>query len=166
MRYLTLLWEYLNFTSGGASWLTSSRRSMLDALIQNNPSLQVLLDINTYMRNGLFRASSTFMTPLAFGEFEMILIPIGLFFALQREKLLEKCLGWMVVFGGIVGIFVSGSRGAYLGFLISTAVFLVAWPIRTGAYEQGKLGAGFRRPCGRVLVCDRGRADCSFARSP
>ena len=60
----------------------------------------------------------------------MIVIPIGLFFALQREKLLEKCLGWMVVFGGIVGIFASGSRGAYLGFLVSTAVFLVAWPIR------------------------------------
>jgi O-antigen ligase len=49
---------------------------------------------------------------------------------LHREKLLENCLGWMVVFGGLVGIYVSGSRGAYLGFFASTAVLLVAWLIR------------------------------------
>jgi O-antigen ligase len=105
-------------------------KSMLAALIQNNPVLFILTETDMYMRNGYFRASSTFMTPLGFGEFEMIVIPIGLFFALHREKLLEKCLGWTVVFGGIVGIFVSGSRGAYIGVIVSTAVFLPAWTIR------------------------------------
>ena len=73
----------------------------------------------------------------------MIVIPIGLFFALQREKLLEKCLGWMVVFGGIVGIFASGSRGAYMGFLASTAVFLLAWPIRRARMSRISLAPAF-----------------------
>lgn len=105
-------------------------KGMLAALIQNNPALGILADTNIYMRYGYFRASSTLMTPLGFGEFEMIVIPIGLFFALHREKLLEKCLGWMVVFGGIGGIFASGSRGAYMGVIVSTAMFLPAWTIR------------------------------------
>ena len=96
----------------------------------------------------------------------MILIPIGLFFALEREKLLEKCFGWMVVFGGMVGIFASGSRGAYLGFLMSTAVFLVAWPIRRARMSRVSLAPAFVGLAGASLVCDRGRADCSFARSP
>ena len=118
-------------------------RSMLNALIENNPTLAALLATQQYFRNGYFRASSTFMTPLAFGEFEMIVIPIGLFFALQREKLLEKCLGWMVVFGGIVGIFASGSRGAYLGFFVSMAVFLVAWPVRLARMSRISLAPAF-----------------------
>ena len=114
-------------------------RGMLDALIQGNPTLQVLLDVNSYIRNGHFRASATFMTPLSFGEFSMIVIPIGLFFALEREKLLEKCLGSMVVFAGIVGIFVSGSRGAYLGFFASMAMLSVAWSIRRARMSRVSL---------------------------
>ena len=49
------------------------------------------------MRYGYFRVSSTlYDSLLGFGEFEMIVIPIGLFFALHREKLLEKCsAGWL-----------------------------------------------------------------------
>ena len=65
----------------------------------------------------------------------MIVIPIGLFFALQREKLLEKCLGWMVVFGGIGGIFASGSRGAYMGVIVSTADVLARLDNSQGADE-------------------------------
>jgi O-antigen ligase len=118
-------------------------KSMLEALIQNNPVLGILVDTDMYMRNGLFRASSTFLTPLAFGEFEMIVIPIGLFFALHREKLLEKCLGWIVVFGGIVGIYASGSRGAYLGFLVSTAVLMVGWTIRKARISRVSLAPAF-----------------------
>ena len=46
--------------------------SMLNELIANNPVFEALLNTQKYFRNGYFRASSTFMTPLAFGEFEMI----------------------------------------------------------------------------------------------
>jgi O-Antigen ligase len=126
--------------------------SMLNELIANNPVFEALLNTQKYFRNGYFRASSTFMTPLAFGEFEMMIIPIGLFFALERQKLIEKGLGWMVVFGGIVGIFASGSRGAYLGFFLSTAVFLVAWPVRLARMSRVSLAPAFFGIAGAVSL--------------
>ncbi len=115
-------------------------KSMLASLIQNNPVLQVISggDATNY-RNGLYRASSTFIVALSFGEFEIIVIPIGLFFALHRQNLFERCLGWAVVLGGVVGIFVSGSRGAYVGFLASMAVFVTLWAIRKALINRASL---------------------------
>ena len=62
-------------------------------MIENNPTLANLLPNPQDFRNGLFRASSTFVTPLAFGEFQIIVIPIGLFFLLHREAPFERALG-------------------------------------------------------------------------
>ena len=112
-------------------------KSMLDTLIANNPSLQAL--ITPQFRNGLYRASSSFVVPLSFGEFEIIAVPIGLFFALNRRELSDKILGWAVVFGGVFGIFCSGSRGAYMGFFASMAVFLVVWSVRKARQNKASL---------------------------
>ena len=115
-------------------------KSMLNAAIESNPVLEVVLDVNgNNFRNGLYRASSTFLVALSFGEFEAILIPIGLFFAVHRQDYLERFIGWVVVIGGFIGIFVSGSRGAYLGFLVSTASFVVMWSIRKAMDHRGSL---------------------------
>jgi O-antigen ligase len=113
---------------------------MLDALISNNPSLQNLLPGPGHYRRGLYRADSIFVTPLSFGEFEIIVIPIGLFFAFHRKLLFDKALGWAVVFGGIIGIFCSGSRGGYLGVILSTAAFVGTWSIRKVATNKTSLG--------------------------
>jgi hypothetical protein len=115
-------------------------RAMLDQLIENNPGLAGLLpDAHDHFRNGYYRAVSTFIAPLSFGEFEIIVIPIGLFFALYRENVLERCLGWAAVFGGIVGIFCSGSRGGYMGVLVSAAVFVAIWSIRKAVANKASL---------------------------
>jgi O-antigen ligase len=114
-------------------------RGMLATLIENNPSLQNLLPSAADFRNGLFRAASIFVTPLSFGEFEIISIPIGLFFALHRDGLFERMLGWSVVFGGFFGIFVSGSRGGWVGVLLSLAVFVTIWSIRQGMKSKASL---------------------------
>ncbi|HEY1781411.1 MAG TPA: O-antigen ligase family protein [Roseiarcus sp.] len=115
-------------------------RGMLQQLIENNPNLALLLpgDAN-HFRNGLYRAESAFVTPLSFGEFEIIVIPIGLFFALYRESSFEKSLGWATVFGGIIGIFASGSRGGYIGVLFSVAVFVAIWSIRKAVGNKASL---------------------------
>ena len=115
-------------------------RGMLQQLIENNPNLALLLpgDAN-HFRNGLYRAESAFVTPLSFGEFEIIVIPIGLFFALYRETSFEKSLGWATVFGGIIGIFSSGSRGGYIGVLFSVAVFVAVWSIRKAVDNKASL---------------------------
>jgi O-antigen ligase len=104
--------------------------SLLDALITNNPTLAALLPGPSHFRHGLYRSESTFVTPLSFGEFEIIVIPIGLFFAIHRENLYEKLLGWAVVFGGIIGIFCSGSRGGWLGAITALPIFIGIWSMR------------------------------------
>jgi O-antigen ligase len=112
---------------------------MLVTMIENNPTLANLLPNAQDFRNGLFRASSTFVTPLAFGEFQIIVIPIGLFFLLHRELLFERALGAAVAFGGIIGIFCSGSRGGFVGVLVSVAVFVAFYSIRKAASSRGSL---------------------------
>jgi O-antigen ligase len=114
-------------------------RGMLDTLIENNSNLGVLLPNAGDFRNGLFRAASIFITPLSFGEFEIVAIPIGLFFALHRENLFEKTLGWAVVFGGLLGIYVSGSRGSWVGVIASLAVFVASWSIREAMKSKASL---------------------------
>jgi O-Antigen ligase len=56
---------------------------------------------------------------------------------------LERCLGWAVVIGGIGGIFVSGSRSSYIGFLTSTAAFVAAWSVRKARISRISLAPAF-----------------------
>ena len=69
-------------------------KAMLATMIENNPTLANLLPNPQDFRNGLFRASSTFVTPLSFGEFQIIVIPIGLFFLLHRDRLSREDSRW------------------------------------------------------------------------
>ena len=114
-------------------------KRMLESLAQSNPTLQNLLDGTGAWRDGVFRATSTFLVPLSFGEFEIIVIPIALFFAMHRQGLFERCLGLTVAISGIVGIVVSGSRGGYVGFLASMAAFVAIWSIRKALSHRTSL---------------------------
>ena len=114
-------------------------KSMLESLAESNPMLQNLLDGTGAWRNGIFRATSTFLVPLSFGEFEIIVIPIALFFAMHRQGLFERCLGLTVAISGIVGFLVSGSRGGYVGFLASMAAFVAIWSIRKALSHRTSL---------------------------
>ena len=114
-------------------------KGMLATMIDNNPTLANLLPNRGDFRNGLFRASSTFVTALSFGEFQIIVIPIGLFFLLHREAIFERLLGAAVAFGGIVGIFCSGSRGGFVGVFASVAVFVAFYSIRKAVSSKGSL---------------------------
>jgi O-antigen ligase len=114
-------------------------KSMLNELISNNPTLATLLPGPWHFRNGLYRANSTFVTPLSFGEFHIIVIPIGLFFLLHREKLFEKVLGAVVAFGGLIGIYCSGSRGGFVGVIASVGMFATFYSIRKAMSSKGSL---------------------------
>jgi O-antigen ligase len=115
-------------------------KGMLTQFIENNPVYQhIVPDDHTHWRDGLYRSFSTFTVALSFGEFEIIVIPIGLFFALFRENVLERILGWAVVFGGIIGIFCSGSRGAWMAVLTSVPVFIAIWSIRKANNNRASL---------------------------
>jgi O-antigen ligase len=130
-------------------------RGMLDTLVENNSNLGNLLPNAGDFRNGLFRAASTFVTPLSFGEFEIVTIPIGLFFALHRDNLFDRILGWAVVIGGLLGIYVSGSRGAWVGLIASVAVFVASWSIREAMKSKASLApaiAGLAGALGFAVV--------------
>jgi O-antigen ligase len=49
----------------------------------------------------------------------------------------------MVVIGAIGGILVSGSRGGYVGFLVSMAVFTGAWAVRKAQTDKASLAPAF-----------------------
>ena len=118
-------------------------QSMLTSFIESNPAMALFLDPEKSFRGGLFRSSSVFLTALSFGEFEIMVIPIGLFFALHRKSLAERWLGWAVVLGGIAGIVVSGSRGGYVGLIASMAAFVAAWSIRKARINRMSLAPAF-----------------------
>jgi len=118
-------------------------KSMLDSFIESNPTIGTFFYVKEAFRNGMFRSASTFVTPLSFGEFEIIVIPIGLFFALYRERLFERCLGWTVVIVGIAGIVVSGSRGGWVGLIASTAAFVAASAVREARISRTSLAPAF-----------------------
>jgi len=125
-------------------------KSMLVSLAESNPTLQTLVDGTASYRNGIFRAWSTFITPLSFGEFEIIVIPIALFFAIHRQDLFERCLGWTVAISGIAGIVVSGSRGGYGGFLVSMLAFAAIWTIRKALNHRTSLAPALVGTMGAV----------------
>jgi hypothetical protein len=126
--------------------------SMLDELIANNPTMQALLPGPSHYRHGLYRANSTFVTPLSFGEFEIIVIPIGLFFAFHRSSLSNRAFGWAVVLAGIIGIFCSGSRGAWVGVIASAPVFIGLWSIRKAMNSKDSLAPAIAGAAGLILV--------------
>jgi hypothetical protein len=115
-------------------------RGMFAQIVENNPTLGGLLpDAHGHFRNGYYRAVSTFDTAQSLGELEVIIIPIALFFALFRQSVFERSLGWAAAFGGIIGIFCSGSRGGYIAVLASVAVFVAIWSIRKGKRNKASL---------------------------
>lgn len=139
-------------------------KGLLATLISNNPSLQNLLPSAGDFRDGSYRAASIFVTPLSFGEFEIVVVPIALFFALHRESLFERALGWAVVIGGPIGIFCSGSRGGWVGIIASISAFAAIWAIRKATKSKASLapatvglaGAiGFAVVIGSVLFVGR-----------
>lgn len=112
---------------------------MLANMVANNPSMQNLLPSAYDFRNGLYRARSVFASPLSFGEFEIIVIPIGVFFAVHRKSFFERALGALVI-GGVFGIFFAGARGGWIGFLTSLIAFVLIWTIRKAINNRVSLG--------------------------
>ncbi|HSU99148.1 MAG TPA: O-antigen ligase family protein [Roseiarcus sp.] len=126
--------------------------SMLGNLMANNPRLQDLLPGPEHFRNGHYRAESIFMTAISFSEFEVIVIPIGLFFAFHSKSLFDKVLGWTVAIAALVGIFASGSRGGYTGAIVSVPVFIGMWSIRTAIQRRASLAPAIVGAAGLILV--------------
>ena len=59
-------------------------RWYLESLMEANPAVAAMVTANPF-RNGQYRASSIFTVPLSFGEFEMMIAPLGWYFLVHRK---------------------------------------------------------------------------------
>jgi len=104
-------------------------KGLLASMMDANPSLADLVNANPF-RNGFYRASSIFNVPLSFGEFAAMAAPIGGFFVLHGERPRDRILGATVLICAVVSLFVSGSRGGSLAFLLAMPTLACLWIVR------------------------------------
>ena len=106
-------------------------QSMRDQ-ITSSPGLVGLVQVGT-LRNGSIRAFSVYTTALSWGEMSAMMAPIGAFFATFSQRPWARALGGFATLACATCIFLSGSRGAWVGFIASLLLFFglyTLWLIR------------------------------------
>ena len=117
-------------------------RWYLESLMEANPAVAAMVAANPF-RNGQYRASSIFGVPLSFGEFEMMIAPLGWYFLVHASGTRRRLLGVAVTAACLVGIFASGSRGAYMGIFAAFLAFIVLWIVRNARQHPGDIVTAF-----------------------
>lgn len=116
-------------------------RAIVSGLFADNPAL--LEQITTPMiRNGLYRSSFTFIVPLSFGEYLAMCAPIALFLGMHGRTTHTRTLGLVAVPLSLIGIFSSGSRGAYISAGLSLSAMIGCWLLRQLRVKQDKFLPG------------------------
>jgi O-antigen ligase len=127
---------------------------MVDNLAAANPIFASMLT-SIQIRNEQYRAASLFTESLSFAEFEAMVAPLALTFLIHGRRLFDKVFGAVVAVACLAGIFVSGSRGGYLAFLIATATLVTLFVIRSRLFQPRSLAApifGVFGASGAVLI--------------
>ena len=117
-------------------------RWYLSALMEANPAVAAMVTANPF-RNGQYRASSIFSIPLCFGEFMMMMAPLGWYFLVHANGTRRRVLGVAVTVASLLSIFVSGSRGAYFGLFAAFLAFVSLWIIRNARQHPGNIVTAF-----------------------
>ena len=116
-------------------------KSMLAALAANNPYFAGLIEGGGEFRNGMFRATSVFVTPLSFAEFGAMISPFGLMFLFHAKTTRDRAFGAALLVAAFLGIFVSGSRGGYMAFFAALVALFAAWLVRTRRFAPQSMAA-------------------------
>ena len=110
--------------------------------MEANPAVAAMVTANPF-RNGQWRSSSIFGVPLSFGEFEMMIAPLGWYFLVHSNGARRRVLGVMATLTSLLGIFVSGSRGAYFGIFAAFLAFVGLWIVRNARRHPGDIVTAF-----------------------
>lgn len=95
--------------------------SMRNQILQS-PGLVGLVEGGA-MRGGVVRPFSVYTTALSWGEMSAMMAPVGAFFVAFGRNLWIRFLG-LAAMGACFGcVFLSGSRGAFVGFIAGLLVF-------------------------------------------
>lgn len=76
------------------------------------------------LNQGSWRVASTLGNPIYVGGYGLFLTYLGYLIGMQENIPWKKYLAWSGAFLGIVGVFISGTRGTMLGLFFSIAVLL------------------------------------------
>jgi O-antigen ligase len=119
-------------------------KSMLDSMLKNNPSFAFMYN-NPVYRDGSYRANSIFYVSLSLGEFVAIMSPIAAYFILDGRNRRERLLGIVTGVWCLIGLYCSGSRGGYVGFLTGIPIFAFVWTVRHSKLNPSSLVSGLMR---------------------
>jgi hypothetical protein len=110
--------------------LEAMPHGLLERLMESNLSVMRMVNSSPF-RNGIYRASSIFGESNSFGEFAIIVLPIGIFFAFCRDNLRGRVFGYCLIFVCVAAVFCSGARGGYFSIATGTASFIGLWYARS-----------------------------------
>ena len=102
---------------------------MLAKMAADSPVIAGILAANPF-RNGWYRASSIYNSPLSFGEFAAMVAPVGAHYIVHGRGVLIRFFGFGFLICALAGIFASGSRGGYVGFLVGMSLLGILYVAR------------------------------------
>lgn len=113
-------------------------KSVLEAMLASNPALEIIYTTPLF-RNGIYRASSIYTTPLSFGELAAMVGPIGAYFFFHGETMKWRVVGMISAIASVAALLISGARGGFLAFLIAMPIIVLLWTIRYSKENRGSM---------------------------
>jgi O-antigen ligase len=111
-------------------------KSMLAALAASGPTFANLIQNGSSgLRNGMYRASSTYTSELSFAEFCAMIAPLAVLFLLHARSTRDRAFGGVLLLATFLGIIISGSRGGYVAVFSALVVLLPVWLLRTYRFK-------------------------------
>ena len=97
--------------------------SLIHSLL-TNPSFSMLYFADE-ARSGLFRAVASFSSPLSTGECAAMIMPLALYFAFERENVVDKIIGIGGLGSVLAVLLTANARGALLAAVLVGALYLI-----------------------------------------
>ena len=88
--YLSAVLGIIEFRLQRRFYFDVMPRWYLESLMEANPAVAAMVTGSPF-RNGQYRASSIFTVPLSFGEFAMMIAPLGWYFLVHRNGTCAAC---------------------------------------------------------------------------
>ena len=137
--YVPLL-GVLDFVLKERLFVSIMPKALVSSLAANNPAFYQMIT-QVLIRNGQYRANSLYGVSLSLAEFEATIAPFGFMFIAHGRHLKYRLFGVVITGACMAGIFVSGSRGGYLSFLVAAVTFAILFTIRNRIFSPRSLAA-------------------------
>lgn len=145
LLHLTLLYFYtVAVGQMGQQWMRRLLYVMLgSAMLATAYGWLVWLKIFQFLPDPTYpRISSTFGNPIFFASFLILPIFSGVFLSLQEDERWKKVLLWVFVALQLIGVYMSGTRGAVIGLVAGSFLGLCAFVYLSESQRVRNWGLG------------------------